>query len=199
MDGPSALLRSPQKDCAPQIVVQVLNYEANCHSTLYHTFPMATPSSIRRLACSSSGSRQTRCLHDTVTRATSSPTSHASRTSSSTPPSQRSFATAPYTSSEPESEEIRPRWQSTPRGMTMPFRIRPMDKNNQWRVNDDPKKLNDFYVRMLGPGGDSLLSEETKWLAVTHKSFDQGKRGFNDRLSYFGVYPRYCLIMALSD
>jgi len=32
------------------------------------------------------------------------------------------------------------------------------------------------------------LSEETKWLAVTHKSFDQGKRGFNDRLSYLGSH-----------
>jgi large subunit ribosomal protein L15 len=62
-----------------------------------------------------------------------------------------------------------------------------MDKNNEWRVNEDPKKLNDFYVRMLGPGGDALLREETKWLAVTHKSFDQGRRGFNDRLSYFGM------------
>jgi large subunit ribosomal protein L15 len=81
--------------------------------------------------------------------------------------------------------------------MSMPFRIRPMDKKNEWRCNDDPKKLNDFYNRMLGPGGESLLSEETKWLAVTHKSFDQGRRGFNDKMSYFGVYreivPRWII------
>lgn len=31
-----------------------------------------------------------------------------------------------------------------------------------------------------------MLSDDVKWLAVTHKSFDQGKRGFNDRLAYFG-------------
>lgn len=31
-----------------------------------------------------------------------------------------------------------------------------------------------------------MLSEETKWLAVTHKSFEQGARGFNDRLAFFG-------------
>jgi large subunit ribosomal protein L15 len=31
-----------------------------------------------------------------------------------------------------------------------------------------------------------VLGEETKWLAVTHKSFEQGARGFNDRLAFFG-------------
>lgn len=31
-----------------------------------------------------------------------------------------------------------------------------------------------------------MLSEETKWLAVTNKSFDAGRRGFNDRLAFFG-------------
>lgn len=39
---------------------------------------------------------------------------------------------------------------------------------------------------MLGEGGDKILSEEVKWLAVTHKSFDQGRRGFNDRLAFIG-------------
>jgi large subunit ribosomal protein L15 len=43
-----------------------------------------------------------------------------------------------------------------------------------------------MYIKLLGEGGNQWLSEETKWLAVTHKSFDQGKRGFNDRLSYLG-------------
>jgi large subunit ribosomal protein L15 len=70
----------------------------------------------------------------------------------------------------------------------MPFRIRPQDKTNTWRCNEDPKKLNDFYAQMLGQGGEQMLSEEVKWLAVTHKSFDQGRRGFNDRLSYFGRF-----------
>lgn len=32
-----------------------------------------------------------------------------------------------------------------------------------------------------------MLSEEIKWLAVTHKSFDQGRRGYNDRLALLGM------------
>jgi large subunit ribosomal protein L15 len=55
-----------------------------------------------------------------------------------------------------------------------------------FHVNSDPELLNQFYIRLLGNGGDKLLSEETKWLAVTHKSFDQGRRGFNDRLAFLG-------------
>ena len=31
-----------------------------------------------------------------------------------------------------------------------------------------------------------MLSDETKWLCVTHKSFDHGRRGFNDRLAFLG-------------
>lgn len=70
--------------------------------------------------------------------------------------------------------------------MSMPFRVRPKPKNNEWKCNDDPRKLDAMYIRLLGEGGDKVLSDEVKWLAVTHKSFDQGKRGFNDRLAYFG-------------
>lgn len=44
-----------------------------------------------------------------------------------------------------------------------------------------------MYIRFFGEGGNEWLSDETKWLAITHKSFDQGKRGFNDRLSYLGM------------
>lgn len=72
--------------------------------------------------------------------------------------------------------------------MSMPFRVRPTNKNNEWRVNSDPRKLNEFYNRLLGEGGEAMLSEEAKWLAITHKSFDQGRRGFNDRLSWFGEF-----------
>lgn len=68
----------------------------------------------------------------------------------------------------------------------MPFRVRPTDKRSEWEVNSDPKRLNEFYARFLGVGGEEMLSEEAKWLAVTHKSFDQGRRGFNDRLSWYG-------------
>lgn len=32
-----------------------------------------------------------------------------------------------------------------------------------------------------------MLSEEVKWLAITHKGFDQGRRGFNDRLTNMGI------------
>ena len=55
------------------------------------------------------------------------------------------------------------------------------------KVNDDPRKLDAVYVRVLGRDGDKMLSEETKWLAVTHKSFDHGRRGFNDRLAFLGA------------
>jgi large subunit ribosomal protein L15 len=65
-------------------------------------------------------------------------------------------------------------------------------QNKVWTVNNDPKKLDEVYERLLGQGGSKLLPEEVKWLAVTHKSFDQGRRGFNDRLALLG---RMTLIM----
>ncbi|TID22702.1 gb [Venturia nashicola] len=68
----------------------------------------------------------------------------------------------------------------------MPFRVRPMTKNNEFNCCKDPQKLNEMYIKFFGEGGNQWLLEETKWLAITHKSFDQGKRGFNDRLSYLG-------------
>ena len=55
-----------------------------------------------------------------------------------------------------------------------------------WECNSDPAKLDRFYIKFLGRGGDTVLTDEVKWLAVTHKSFDQGRRGFNDRLAFFG-------------
>lgn len=71
--------------------------------------------------------------------------------------------------------------------MAAPFRIRPQ-RGPAFKVNDDPRRLDDAYVRMLGPGGDKALSQEVKWLAVTHKSFDHGRRGFNDRLAFLGAF-----------
>ncbi|OJD32961.1 rnase iii domain protein [Diplodia corticola] len=79
-----------------------------------------------------------------------------------------------------------PRWKQTPRAMTAPIRLRPVKPGNEWTVNEDPRKLDDAYTRMLGKSADTFLSEEIKWLAVTHKSFDHGRRGFNDRLAYLG-------------
>lgn len=55
-------------------------------------------------------------------------------------------------------------------------------------VNEDPDKLDKALIRVLGKDGDQMLTDEVKWLAVTHKSFDHGRRGFNDRLAYLGNY-----------
>jgi large subunit ribosomal protein L15 len=59
-------------------------------------------------------------------------------------------------------------------------------KRTIWKNNDDPAKLDAMYNRLLGANGDRMLPDEIKWLAITHKSFDQGRRGFNTRLAYFG-------------
>ncbi|KAL8867377.1 MAG: hypothetical protein Q9174_005704 [Haloplaca sp. 1 TL-2023] len=56
----------------------------------------------------------------------------------------------------------------------------------EFAVNDDPEKLDKALIRLLGKKGDEMLTEEVKWLAMTHKSFDHGRRGFNDRLAYLG-------------
>jgi large subunit ribosomal protein L15 len=71
--------------------------------------------------------------------------------------------------------------------MRAPFRIRPQAPGGVFAVNEDPRKLDEVYIRMLGPGGDKMLGDEAKWLAVTHKSFDHGRMGFNDRLAYLGM------------
>jgi len=70
--------------------------------------------------------------------------------------------------------------------MKAPVRAKPLRQTTPLKVNTDQRKLDEVYVRFLGRGGDTLLSEETKWLAVTSKSFDHGRRGFNDRLAFFG-------------
>ena len=71
------------------------------------------------------------------------------------------------------------------RAPIFPQRIK--DTTKPWKCNDDPEKLDRFYVKFLGRGGDTMLTEEIKWQAITHKSFDQGRRGFNDRLAFFGM------------
>ena len=80
----------------------------------------------------------------------------------------------------------RPRWSYTPEQMKAPFHPRTKDPRKAWKTNEDPNALDAMYNKFLGRGGDKLLTEEIKWLAVTHKSFDQGRRGFNDRLAFFG-------------
>ncbi|KAL2220190.1 RNase III domain protein [Thermoascus aurantiacus ATCC 26904] len=80
----------------------------------------------------------------------------------------------------------KPRWSYTPPAAKAPFSLRFNSRRPEFHVNEDPTVLDQFYIRMLGNGGDKMLSEEVKWLAVTHKSFDQGRRGFNDRLAFLG-------------
>ena len=70
--------------------------------------------------------------------------------------------------------------------MKAPVRIRPLPPDNYYNVNEDPARLDAVYVRILGEGGDTMLTDEVKWLAITHKSFDHGRRGYNDRLAFFG-------------
>jgi hypothetical protein len=105
----------------------------------------------------------------------------------SKPISVRNVSTATPQRSEMEVDNgSRPRWAFTPPAMAAPVRSRPPRRDEPWKVNEDPKKLDAFYAAFLGPGGDRLLTDETKWLAITHKSFDHGRRGFNDRLQFLG-------------
>ncbi|KAF7559476.1 hypothetical protein G7046_g4678 [Stylonectria norvegica] len=115
-------------------------------------------------------------------------------------PSLRSYATEAVPET-PETFKIHaneaaaaPRWSQTPAGMKADLQLdfAKHAHNKIWSVNNDPKKLDEVYDRLLGQGGNRMLPDEVKWLAVTHKSFDQGRRGFNDRLALLG---RMTLIM----
>ncbi|KAF2815985.1 uncharacterized protein BDZ99DRAFT_432860 [Mytilinidion resinicola] len=68
--------------------------------------------------------------------------------------------------------------------MAAPFRTRPKPDGPAYVVNSDPRRLDAVYAKLLGEAAP--LSDEVKWLAVTHKSFDHGRRGFNDRLAVLG-------------
>ncbi|KAJ2987072.1 hypothetical protein NUW58_g4705 [Xylaria curta] len=98
----------------------------------------------------------------------------------------RTFATSAPRPSEATAEA--PRWSYTPERMKAPFspHITKNPARSQWQVNEDPEKLDYALNAFLGRDGERLLPEELKWLAVTHKSFDQGRRGFNDRLAFLG-------------
>lgn len=89
-----------------------------------------------------------------------------------------------------ENQPALPRWSQTPAAMKAPLQLdfAKHAHNKIWSVNNDPKKLDLVYDRLLGPGGSKMLPEEVKWLAVTHKSFDQGRRGFNDKLALMGRF-----------
>lgn len=107
----------------------------------------------------------------------------------------RQFSTTALRSEENGQTE-RPRWSYTPEHMKAPFHPRIKDPRKAWQVNEDPEKLDKMYIKFLGNGGDKVLTDEIKWLAVTHKSFDQGRRGFNDRLAFFGeIFARISLLL----
>ena len=44
-----------------------------------------------------------------------------------------------------------------------------------WKNNDDPERVDAMYRRLLGTNGEKMLPDEIKWLAITHKSFDQAE------------------------
>ena len=106
--------------------------------------------------------------------------------------SHRNVSTGATKRSEMEVDKAeRPRWSQTPPAMTAPYPTKARSVGWQpFQCNSDPKRLDDVYTKFLGSDGSNMLSEETKWLAVTHKSFDQGRRGFNDRLAFLGTDGR---------
>ncbi|KAG5979469.1 hypothetical protein E4U55_005142 [Claviceps digitariae] len=115
--------------------------------------------------------------------------------STSTP---SSFTTPEQPQPQPQREpKPPPRWSQTPAGMKAPFQLdhAKSPHNKVWSVNNNPGRLDAMYDRFLGSGGSRMLPEELKWLAVTHKSFDQGRRGFNDKLALMG---RLTLVMEAS-
>lgn len=71
----------------------------------------------------------------------------------------------------------------------MPFRLRTQRQPIFKVIADDAEgnaALDAMYVRFLGRGGELLLPHDIKWLAITHKSFDHGWQGSNDRLAFLG-------------
>ena len=98
----------------------------------------------------------------------------------------RHFATSNVHQYPDNSLDPYPRWRQTPPAMRAPFRFKP-PKARPTRVNEDPELLDEALIRVLGKGGEKLLTDEVKWLSVTHKSFDHGRRGYNARLAYFGT------------
>ncbi|KAH8126550.1 ribonuclease-III-like-domain-containing protein [Trichoderma asperelloides] len=123
-----------------------------------------------------------RCRH---TARAFAPCARTYATESESAPSTPESFKIPATSA---STKTKPRWSQTPQGMKAPLQLdfAKSARNKIWAVNNDPTRLDEVYNRLLGPGGSKMLPEELKWLAVTHKSFDQGRRGFNDRLALLG-------------
>lgn len=143
---------------------------------------MASKGSIRSLQAL--GRVQSRCCR------CSESTGHSSRI-------LRQFSTTPLRSEEETSE--RPRWSYTPPQMKAPFHPRKKNPLKAWSYNEDPEAVDDMYIGLLGRGGDKVLTDEVKWLAITHKSYDQGRRGFNDRLAFFGLSFLFCSLTNVAN
>ena len=87
---------------------------------------------------------------------------------------------------DPAPESV-PKWRATPSRMVAPVRVRPEPYHpDEFKINTSSQILDEVYINLLGNGGEEVLTEEVKWLAVTHKSFDHGRRGYNDRLAFLG-------------
>ncbi|KAF4555190.1 Hypothetical protein D9617_3g022620 [Elsinoe fawcettii] len=104
----------------------------------------------------------------------------ATSTQTTSPPPTHPSNTARHTTTPPPplgkiSHRLSPRGNMLLRPTSRPF-----------AVNDSPAVLDEMYTSLLGPSGHLLLPQELKWLAVTHKSFDHGWQGNNDRLAFFG-------------
>ncbi|KAF2153363.1 hypothetical protein K461DRAFT_312759 [Myriangium duriaei CBS 260.36] len=120
----------------------------------------------------------------------------------STTPTTRAFSTSlmhNQSASEPISRAPAARWESQPPSATkptialgqgrMPFKLRHPSQPAFKVIADDAEgnaALDAMYVRLLGRGGELLLPHDIKWLAITHKSFDHGWQGSNDRLAFLG-------------
>ncbi|PSK36690.1 54S ribosomal protein L15, mitochondrial [Elsinoe australis] len=105
-----------------------------------------------------------------------------SRTLTTTTPAHQDASSNPRPSS-PRHASVPP---PPPGQVRMPFRLRPAPSQPPFKVNTDASVLDSAYVSLLGRGGDLLLPSDLKWLAVTHKSFDHGWQGNNDRLAFLG-------------
>lgn len=102
--------------------------------------------------------------------------------------SLRNFSTESSDRYEQQNEpEEHPRWLTTPPRMTAPVRSKPPVLNNEYKVNESQQRLDEVFQNVLGGNGHRMLPKEIMWLAVTHKSFDHGRRGYNDRLAFFGL------------
>lgn len=161
---------------------------------------MALRPSHKAFCLSQRALRQSHCPLSTAAAAAVAATSSSSHSTSipstrTATTTSRSFSSTTTRRNDPSSSENqpvedRPRWSYTPEAMKAPFSLNTprVPSRQAWKVNEDPQKLDQFYDRFLsGVGGARMLPDELKWLAVTHKSFDQGRRGFNTRLAFFGM------------